>query len=450
MTRQVGIVDYIGTSGGFTVKTGRYIGTAAGTVTVAGSGHMTLLSQNDDIDIVASGHIRATSLDKEITLTANNPTAGSVSINGAVATTINGGSVVINANPSDVTIDAIENIFIFANKEASLDAAAGQLSIAARATGQQTMIRGPGSNSNGTGGGVVISTSDASLGMGSISGLAGRQLHLHSSGFMNLRANNGGLTILASGQLNIGNQVNPLALVFNNQGTPYVGNDARYAALNISGQLNVPTTNVGRGDIWSVIHNLGSGALPADVTTPAIVVARSLGPASLCFDTGSGIANVSFGSGIVQVTNLVQQSIATRTPTEIDWSLTGVGSGISDLYFAVGSNNVTVLVPGMYRLSYKCNVTINGTAQSTFKFEAYKTRPGGTAEPLVHTKSYVPTNGTNAVKNTGSNGWGTLINCSQGDIIDLRGSYDTGFTGNTVNLPIGESFMILQYIGPAR
>lgn len=451
MTRNLGSTDYIGTSGGFTVRGGRYFGSAAGKLNLASSGTMLLLSQNDDINVTASGQINVTSLAQGIALAAP-AGGGTISATAGASVSLNAGQLNLVSNPNEINITAVTDVLIQALKAGTFATAGGQLSLGSIGAGYPVFILGPRGDANKNGGGILLLTNTSIGGLGSISGISGSELHLHASGFMDLGSENAATRLMSSGLLTVGNRINPYCMAIQpNVGKPVFGADNRFPALNCSGQINGPTTNLEVGDLWSVLHSQGSGILEPGVNTQALITAKSLGPASILFNSGSGIMNVSFGSGVVQVTNLAAQNIATRTPTKINWSLTGVGSGISDNFFAVGSDSVTILVAGLYRLSYKIGLALTaGTTQTTFKAEAYRTIPGGTAASMSNAKSYAPVNSTNAVRSNATNGYGTLFNANAGDIIDIRGSYDQGFSGNTSTLTAGESTLCLEYIGPAR
>jgi hypothetical protein len=153
--------------------------------------------------------------------------------------------------------------------------------------------------------------------------------------------------------------------------------------LRVSGLIPMPKGTHNVGDITMLRHSISSGTpLPPAQQQETTVAARSLGIGTLVLDTGSGIANISVGSGIAQF------YLADTVTVELPPILPGPYSGTlipmnrTDIWDrnyekgnlgALGSPPVIakgfiIWSPGLYRCSYTISYDRSaGTARRMIK-----------------------------------------------------------------------------------
>jgi hypothetical protein len=217
------------------------------------------------------------------------------------------------------------------------------------------------------------------------------------------------------------------------------------ATLNISGVFVSPTTNLASGDLFMMLHSVISGVV--GVTSFPVVQARALGIGTLALNTGSGIVNVSVGSGIAQFYNSTNQPLNT--------SLTNIGIDTclesADMNYGCGtiaantSGVITVFSPGLYKISYKVGAskTIGASAQMcTFRLEKNNSGSAifGSTCNTQHASTTVSDQSTSNV---------IVINLDPGDTISLKGSSSAAGANNCSVLLRG-ALIVMEKIGPKR
>jgi hypothetical protein len=240
----------------------------------------------------------------------------------------------------------------------------------------------------------------------------------------------------------------------------------RRMPLIISGAMYIPfgvsATNF-VGDIGVSVHSANMGRnnfnAPADAAEAA---ARALGPATLMFNTGSGIINESVGSGIC----FIQGSQDISLPYTLDqWArLPMSGMVISDLMFAPDGNasGVFVLCPGLFRIDY--HVAVRKTAGATGRTVAIRAiirnrgseTEGGTGLGGVST-TFVP----------GSLAFGEIVNTVAQNATTIGAEFLTNINaGQFLGFEVADNgggalaqpaiamasgtYAVVQYIGPQR
>lgn len=212
--------------------------------------------------------------------------------------------------------------------------------------------------------------------------------------------------------------------------------------ITLSGIFVPPDTSPEIGDMYFMSHSVPSGIVAAKTT--AVVKAQSLGLATLCVNTGSGIINVSVGSGIAQYLNTSQQSITT-----VEQNLAfETAFPFNDQNYALGSEAVntsgqlTIMSPGYYRVFLKVTaIKTAGTTPTTVQSRIFLNGANllGTTINSFHF--------TNLSANTASTS--TLFNANAGDKITVPISADLTGAQLTVVGVRGASLMI-EKIGPRR
>ncbi len=147
-----------------------------------------------------------------------------------------------------------------------------------------------------------------------------------------------------------------------------IATDGNRAPINISGLIAIPPqpfSNPNIGDIIMLTHSISSGT-PLELKLLDInnVNAKSLGLGTLVLNTGSGLANISIGSGIAQFRS---NSSVTLDISTLPSSGLGIGFDIQDFFdanYLIGETTTpkgfTVLSPGLYRITY--NISLSKTA----------------------------------------------------------------------------------------
>jgi len=217
------------------------------------------------------------------------------------------------------------------------------------------------------------------------------------------------------------------------------------ASLNMSGVLTRPSTSLEIGDMWmydnSAIEALGNNT---NASSRAESTAKALGLATLCYNTGSGVINVSNGSGIVQYFNtgtmqvtLVAQVIPFNTDFPISDRNYGLGTGSA-------SGQVTIFSPGLYRAAYK--ILLNKTVGTTPQTCTISARQNG-SNLLGSATSTFHFDNTTAAQNAGSAV--VLFNANAGDTFDITvlSSLDGA---NNVTLGVRGALVQIDKIGPKR
>lgn len=217
------------------------------------------------------------------------------------------------------------------------------------------------------------------------------------------------------------------------------------AALNISGIYSRPTAQLDLGDTYmmahSAIENIG---VATQVDSLELARARSLGLATAVYNTGSGIINISNGSGIMQCLNTAAMSVTLVTQTLPLVAATPC----SDMNYHIGtganSGNITLLTPGLYKADYKVlsNKTIGTTPQTV---QTNATLNGSNVlGSFINSFHY---NSTTAAQNSSS--CSVLFNANAGDIFRLISSSTLDGADNCT-VGVRGALLVIQKIGPKR
>lgn len=217
------------------------------------------------------------------------------------------------------------------------------------------------------------------------------------------------------------------------------------AELNISGLFAPPTlANLETGDLYMMNHSVISGIVAAQ--TSAIVRAQALGIGTLAVQTGSGIINVSVGSGLAQFGNSTLMQITTVLQTvPLDTTLE---CGDQNYGLGAGANSgvITVFSPGLYKINYKItnDKTVGTTAQEcTTRLELNDSGSAifGSVINTIHINNGV------ASANTASTV--LLINMDAGDNIRMKVNSSAAGAQNCNVIARGATLMI-EKVGPKR
>ena len=250
------------------------------------------------------------------------------------------------------------------------------------------------------------------------------------------------------------------------------------APLRVSGVLFAPVntgnTNNEQGDLMSCLHGVMKPVAKfagstmnsySDPSTPEEMQARAMGVGTLFFNTGSGIANISIGSGIGQwnfttfngnntYTMPITKEVFVRLPISTET--------IGDLNYAyaTGPTGIAIFSPGLYKCTYSCSfrrLTPDASFRTTAVRAVLKQQginalvPGVSATDIIpQSISYAACQNANAPACSTSHSF--LFNADAGDLIALEGALiDTSAgAGGGVNLTTSGSLIILEKIGPKR
>lgn len=206
-------------------------------------------------------------------------------------------------------------------------------------------------------------------------------------------------------------------------------------AINFSGVARASTNSQERGNLDLLYHgDVASTGQPTLETAQA----RALGLATFALNTGSGIANVSVGSGIQRWRQSGSSTIA-AFPT---FTVIGLSNQISenDVYYTydASSTGIRILSPGLYLVtgsiqfqsagvttSVVSQLTVNGTSQA-----------GTAGSALIIAGGF---------SSTYPNG---LLNLKANDIIRLQASKLSA--AGTIQTTANETSLNLVYLGPPR
>lgn len=250
------------------------------------------------------------------------------------------------------------------------------------------------------------------------------------------------------------------------------------AALRISGILSAPVTtgntNNEHGDINPCLHSVlkpvakHAGSTMNSYTDPANsdeMQARGLGVGTLFFNTGSGIANLSIGSGIGQWnfttfngTDVYGMPITKEVFVRLPISTEVIGD--LNYAYASGPTGIAIFSPGLYKCSYSCSfrrLTPDGSFRTTAIRAVLKQQginlvtPGISISDMIpQSISYAPCQNANIP--CGSTSHSFLFNADAGDLFALEGALvdiNAG-AGGGVNLTTSGTLIILEKIGPKR
>ena len=250
-------------------------------------------------------------------------------------------------------------------------------------------------------------------------------------------------------QYNIGNRIHTsaipgdLEIIANTAKTKFAGTTT--AEINLSGVYTRPTSSLEMGDMYMMAHsamdNIGAFSNVTDLDNAR---ARSLGLATPIYNTGSGMINLSNGSGIMQCLNSTVMII-----TKVAQTLPLVAaSPCSDMNYFIGtglsSGVITILTPGLYQANYKVlsGKTV-GTNPQTVQTSA--TLNGSTVlGSLIHSFHYDALNAANM-----SASCSLLFNANAGDLFRLN-TLSTLDGADNCSLSLRGGLLILQKIGPKR
>jgi hypothetical protein len=572
MTRNVGLIDFIGTSGGFLVPGGSAFVHAAGGMSVASSGLMQVNSQNGDMTLAASGLLTLSSLEGQILITAtdiiNIETPATVNVNvvgdGVIEMTTGTSYIAFNcgedlrwivsadvvgssnadcrigcgndwlmtagrlisinnSNETGVGISGLSHGYTQFHCSGQINLFSANRDMSLRASGAIAMVADTGGvviNSrdsiaaaqftatsaaviNPTG--LLLLTPGASAFLASVNGntTVTSQSYLaatiirHEAGPVKLQpwAGSGQMEYIFgphqgwavkpsylstfqpvpySGQivqmllevptLQTGYAANNAVAAISAEGDLLItaatakvrfGTTSTLAPIMLSGMLQPPATVAShqQGDFWHSDHSMVIGQ--AGVTTEAIAAAQSLGIGTLAFNTGSGIANISIGSGIAQFVGPSGQTVSSAaTVIPIVWSDTHANQ-IRDQHFAHGSSLVPnsdiirVMVPGLYRISYSVNFsqTTAGTAGTTTNVRSQIAVNGA---PITIGRAYAPVPRVAAGQGHLTLSADVLLNFNTGDTFALQTILNATANSFVLSTVADECWLIAQYIGPKR
>lgn len=160
------------------------------------------------------------------------------------------------------------------------------------------------------------------------------------------RAYNAGRTVV------LNSAIGDLQLISNTAKAKFAG--TTLAPLNLSGVFTRPTVTLEMGDMYSMAHSaMEDLGVNTQATTQAIASAKALGLATPVFNTGSGIVNFALSSGVMQCVNNGAQTITTAF-TDVNLNtITATADQNYTLSATPGSGVITVMSPGLYKISYK-------------------------------------------------------------------------------------------------
>jgi hypothetical protein len=250
------------------------------------------------------------------------------------------------------------------------------------------------------------------------------------------------------------------------------------APLRVSGVLfapiNVGNTNNEQGDLMSCLHGVikpvpkftGSTMNTySDPATPEEMTARAMGVGTLFFNTGSGIANISIGSGIGQwnfttfnSTDVYGMPIVKEVFVRLPISTETIGD--LNYSYASGPTGIAIFSPGLYKCTYSCSfrrLTPDASFRTTAVRAVLKQQginalvPGISATDIIpQSISYAACQNANVPCASTSHSF--LFNADAGDLIALEGALiDTSAgAGGGVNLTTSGTLIILEKVGPKR
>jgi len=225
------------------------------------------------------------------------------------------------------------------------------------------------------------------------------------------------------------------------------------APINLSGAIPVNTNNP--GDLLMLNHSITSGT-PINITeqTEAILKARSLGIGTIMLNTGSGIVNVSVGSGYAHFRGGTASNIDTASNsgtvvvTSIsDFSdLNNFHGNIGQIGPFVAPKSLLIWSPGLYECSYHVSFDKNaGNDLHLIKCQMFR----NTHEPLLHSTSYCLAATTAAGE--GSCHATFLLEAKAGDYLNLQCGYDGSVTAsNTSVIMEDQAYIFIRKIGSRR
>jgi len=230
------------------------------------------------------------------------------------------------------------------------------------------------------------------------------------------------------------------------------GTDSRRTPINISGLVAHPQTSHVLGDLTMLIHSITSGNPLHGSSSSAIARSRSLGVGTLLLNTGSGIVNISIGSGIAQFRSSIAVTVDTSTSgVAVPMSL----QDFSDLNYVAGNaggvghvpppRTFIVLSPGLYRISY--NITLDRTSGNNPRtIKTYVRR--NLHESLSNGISYTFHRDTTDGENTAHGSF--LTEANAGDFFTIYCQYASTTTASTIVTLPNDCWCVVEKIGARR
>lgn len=213
--------------------------------------------------------------------------------------------------------------------------------------------------------------------------------------------------------------------------------------IRITPIVDPPNASLSVGDIWmhahgDIVETLGLGA--------AAVLATSLGPATPAYNTGSGLINVMYGSGIAQYSAALATDIPTGAGITVPFDTVNFHDSnyaIDDTNAALGSG-IKIFSPGLYMLHFNCSYD-NDTSNSRHIIES---------DILINTTVLRPSSAY-SYHRIPAHGEGTgaatcLAELNATDVVRVRARYIGSATSNAVQTIADECWIIIQRIGPKR
>jgi hypothetical protein len=245
----------------------------------------------------------------------------------------------------------------------------------------------------------------------------------------------------------VGTDVPPIALA--------VGSSEDVPHVHISGLIGIPSQVENRGDLWLQNHTAGweaqldGGSEPTDQATAE---ARSLGPALLFYNNGSGVTNISVASGIGQFSNLLDVAFDQNTNAILDGVVSQFPSFSDSFYTQVNNSGVRINVGGAYKISFLGGVekTDGNYWQQVVASVRIRDKFGKefTLLGLENTISIRDSDSINFTTSTGSS-YGDL---DVGDTLHLR--FEASSTPlpdfDKVSVQATRAVLNLEYVGPKR
>ena len=249
------------------------------------------------------------------------------------------------------------------------------------------------------------------------------------------------------------------------------------ASPRLSGILYVPVntgnTNNEQGDVMSCLHGMMTpypkfvGAL--SYTDPATIEeaqARSLGVGTLFFNTGSGITNISIGSGIEQ-TNFTTYKGTTTFPLYANkevWARLPISTIFVDdrnQTYSAGISGLSIMSAGLYRVHYNCSFRrelIASALRGVCVRAILQAGKAGGGSPLlpnnneVASGSYSYADSSNLNSPCCSVSHEFLLNMDANDFLGLEAVVQdrSVTTGQSFLLTTSGTLLYVQKIGPKR
>lgn len=246
-----------------------------------------------------------------------------------------------------------------------------------------------------------------------------------------------------------------------NEHLPHFNLEARLfppsGGFNEAGSVTFPNLpSLGLGDITMHTHSVVDRNLT--ITNPVVINeatkdAKSLGLGALSLDTGSGIINVSVGSGISQFFNTAEDTVTT---TDLQVRFSAGGNTFKDKhFFRVGALHphdagIVCAVEGCYKVSYaaSCSKTVSDGGFLSLQTVEVRCTLNGLTDTINGSRSFSYHFDTVNSDNTANSTF--MMDCDAGDHIALVLVLNVADASETIVTATRQLNMVLEYIGPKR